>query len=34
LPYVLIATVSTQQGEPVYQSIMQKYCALAPIQLR
>lgn len=34
LPYVLIATVSTQKGEPIYQSIMQKYRALAPIQLR
>ncbi len=34
LPYVLIATVSTQKGEPIYQSIMQKYRALRPIQLR
>jgi hypothetical protein len=34
LPYVLIVTVSTQKGEPIYQSIMQKYRALAPIQLR
>jgi len=34
LPYVLIATVSTQRGEPIYQSIMQKYRALAPIELR
>lgn len=34
LPYVLIATVSTQKGEPIYQAVMQKYRALAPIQLR
>jgi hypothetical protein len=34
LSYVLIATVSTQKGETIYQSIMEKYRALAPIQLR
>ena len=34
LPYVLVATISTQKGEAIYQSIMQKYRALAPIRLR
>ncbi|MEJ0003115.1 MAG: S8 family peptidase [Pararobbsia sp.] len=34
LPYVLAATVSTQKGEHIYESIMQKYRALAPIRLR
>lgn len=34
LPYVLIATISSQKGEPIYQAVMQKYRALLPIQLR
>lgn len=34
LPYVLIATIASEKGEPIYQSVMQKYRALAPIQLR
>lgn len=34
LPYVLIATVSSEKGEPIYQKVMQKYRALAPIELR
>lgn len=34
LPYVLIATIASEKGEPVYQSVRQKYQALAPIQLR
>lgn len=34
LPYVLIATISTERGEEIYQSVMNKYRALAPIQLR
>lgn len=34
LPYVLVVTVSTQRGEPIYQVVMQKYRALAPIELR
>lgn len=34
LPYVLIATIASEKGEPVYPSVMQKYRALAPIQLR
>ena len=34
LPYVLVATVSTRNGEPIYESVMQKYRALSPIQLR
>lgn len=34
LPYVLIATIASEKGEPIYQSVMQKYRALAPIRLR
>ncbi|MBN3723565.1 S8 family peptidase [Burkholderia sp. Ac-20379] len=34
LPYVLIATIASERGEAIYQSVMQKYRALAPIQLR
>lgn len=34
LPYVLVVTVSTQKGEPIYQTVMQKYRMLAPIELR
>ncbi len=34
LPYVLIATIATEKGEPIYQSVMQKFRALTPIQLR
>lgn len=34
LPYVLVVTVSTQKGEPIYIAVMQKYRALAPIELR
>jgi len=34
LPYVLVVTVSTQKGEPIYQSVMDKYRTLAPIELR
>lgn len=34
LPYVLIATIASEKGEPVYQSVMEKYSVLAPIQLR
>ncbi len=34
LPYVLVVTVSTQKGEPIYQAVMDKYRALAPIELR
>lgn len=34
LPYVLIATVSSEKGVPIYHLVMQKYPALASIQLR
>lgn len=34
LPYVLIATVASELGEPIYQSVMNKYPMLAPIELR
>lgn len=34
LPYVLVVTVSTQKGEPIYQTVMQKYRMLTPIELR
>lgn len=34
LPYVLVVTVSTQKGEPIYNAIMQKYRVLKPIELR
>lgn len=34
LPYVLVVTVSTQKGEPIYNAVMQKYRMLAPIQIR
>ncbi len=34
LPYVLVVTVSTQKGEAIYQTVMQKYRMLAPIELR
>lgn len=34
LPYVLVVTVSTQKGEPIYNAVMQKYRVLAPIELR
>jgi hypothetical protein len=34
LPYVLIATIASQKGEPVYEPVRQKYQALAPITLR
>lgn len=34
LPYVLIAIIATEKGEPIYQSVMQKFRALTPTQLR
>jgi hypothetical protein len=34
LAYVLIATIASEKGERIYQSVMQKYRALAPIRLR
>jgi hypothetical protein len=34
LPYVLVVTISTQKGEPIYESVMNRYKALAPIELR
>jgi subtilisin family serine protease len=34
LPYVLIVTIATQHGERIYESVMNKYQTLAPIQLR
>lgn len=34
LPYVLIISVASELGEPIYQSIMNKYPVLTPIELR
>jgi hypothetical protein len=34
LPYVLVVTISTQKGEPIYNAVMNRYKALAPIELR
>lgn len=34
LPYVLVATIATEKGEPIYQPVMQKFRALTPTQLR
>ena len=34
LPYVLIVTVASEMGQPIYQSIMNKYKMLIPIELR
>src|SRR5256885_6511383 len=32
LPYVLIVTVASEMGQPIYQSIMNKYKMLIPIE--
>lgn len=34
LPYVLVATIATAKGEPIYQAVRQKYSVLEPIELR
>lgn len=34
LPYVLVATISSDKGEPVYQAVRQKFSMLTPISLR
>lgn len=34
LPYVLVATIASEKGEPIYQKVINKYRALTPIQLR
>lgn len=34
LPYVLIVTVASTLGQPIYQSIMNRYPVLTPIELR
>jgi hypothetical protein len=34
LPYVLVVTISTQKGEPIYNAVMNRYKMLAPIELR
>ncbi|APW42894.1 S8 family peptidase [Rhodoferax saidenbachensis] len=34
LPYVLVATIASEMGEPVYQAVRQKFSMLTPINLR
>lgn len=34
LPYVLVATIASDKGEPVYQAVRQKFEMLTPIALR
>lgn len=34
LPYVLVATIASEMGEPVYQAVRQKFSMLTPIRLR
>ena len=34
LPYVLVATIASEKGEPVYQAVRQKFEMLTPISLR
>jgi len=34
LPYVLVATIASDKGEPVYQAVRQKFSMLTPISLR
>lgn len=34
LPYVLVATIASEKGEPVYKAVRQKFSMLTPISLR
>lgn len=34
LPYVLVATIASDKGEPVYQAVRQRFEMLTPITLR